>query len=72
MTIYERIKMLRQQSNDIDVLTETYNSDRFSINVRQNLYITKKKSEADFTVAVSKESDNFERKPSHMTSQSQI
>ena len=35
-----------------------YDSDKFAINIKQNLYITKKKDEADFTVAVSKDSDN--------------
>lgn len=47
-----------QQANEIDVLSETYNSDKFAINIRQNLYITKKKSEADFTVSVERNSDN--------------
>ena len=47
-----------QQANEIDILNKTYDSDKFAINIRQNLYITKKKDEADFTVAVSKDSDN--------------
>lgn len=47
-----------QQANEIDVLTKEYSSDRFSINIRQNLYITKKKGESDFTVSIEKGSDN--------------
>ncbi|KAB0577350.1 uncharacterized protein DUF3644 [Fusobacterium naviforme] len=53
----EVAEKLIQQANEIAVLNETYNSDHFAINVRQNLYITKKHSEADFTVAISKDSD---------------
>lgn len=49
---------LIQDFNEIDILTEEYNSERFSINVRQNLYITKKKDEADFTVKIDKASNN--------------
>ncbi len=45
-----------QQSNEIDVLTNEYNSDKFAIRIKQTLYITKKKSEADFTVNIEKES----------------
>lgn len=47
-----------QQANEIDVLTKTYDSDKFSINIKQNLYITKRKKEADFVVTVEKESKN--------------
>ena len=47
-----------RQSNEIDVLTDTYNSDRFAINVKQNLYITKKKKEADFFVSIDSNSEN--------------
>lgn len=47
-----------QQSNEIDVLTQEYNSDKFAIGIKQNLYITKKKSEADFTISISKNSQN--------------
>lgn len=46
------------QANEIDVLSHEFNSDKFSINVKQNLYITKKKSDADFTVKVDSTSDN--------------
>ncbi len=47
-----------QQANEIDILTQTYDSDKFSINVRQNLYITKKKKEADFVVTVENQNKN--------------
>ena len=47
-----------QQANQIDVLTKEYDSDKFAIQIKQNLYITKKKDEADFTVALEKNSDN--------------
>lgn len=47
-----------QKSNDIDVLTTEISSSDFSINIAQKLYITKKKNDADFTVAVEKNSKN--------------
>lgn len=53
----EIAEKLIKQSNEIDVLSATYNSDKFAINIRQNLYITKKKSEADFIVGIDLHSD---------------
>lgn len=47
-----------QQSNQIDVLTQEYDSDKFAIPFKQNLYITKKKDEADFVIAMASESPN--------------
>lgn len=47
-----------QQANDIDILSNTYDSDKFAINIRQNLYITKRKDEADFKVSIEKDSGN--------------
>ena len=47
-----------QQANEVDVLKETYDSDKFSINIRQNLYITKKSGTADFTVSIERGSEN--------------
>jgi len=47
-----------KQVNEISVLSHEYNSDKFAIDIRQNLYITKKKSESDFAVSISKDSDN--------------
>lgn len=47
-----------KQSNEIDVLSKEYDSDKFSVNVKQNLFITKKKADSDFTVSVSKDSNN--------------
>lgn len=38
----EIAEKLIKQSNEIDVLSATYDSDKFAINIRQNLYITKK------------------------------
>lgn len=32
-----------KQANEVDVLSKEYNSEKFSIDIRQNLYITKKK-----------------------------
>ena len=49
---------LIKHSNEIDVLSAAYNSDKFAINIKQNLYVTKKKSEADFTVSIDSRSDN--------------
>lgn len=46
------------KANEIDVLSQEYDSDHFSINIKQNLYITKKKDEADFTVRVDRSSSN--------------
>lgn len=53
----EVAEKLIKHSNEIDVLSSTYNSDKFAINIKQNLYITKKKAEADFTVSISSHSD---------------
>lgn len=47
-----------KHSNEIDVLTNELNSDKFSINIAQRLYITKKKDEADFTIRIDKNSEN--------------
>ena len=54
----EIAEKLIRQANEIDVLSSTYASDKFSIEIRQNLYLTKKRSEADFLVALAPESDN--------------
>ena len=40
------------------MLDAEYNSDKFSINIAQKLYITKNKNEADFKVKIDKNSDN--------------
>jgi HEPN domain-containing protein len=47
-----------QKANEIDVLSQEYNSDKFSIDIRQNLCITKKSSDADFSIAIDKNSKN--------------
>lgn len=47
-----------QQANEIDVLKEAYSSDKFAIEIKQNLYITKKKDEADFKVSIEKGTNN--------------
>ncbi len=47
-----------RQANEIDVLSSEYNSDKFAINIRQNLYITKKKAEADFIVGIDSHTDS--------------
>ncbi|MDN5628847.1 MAG: DUF3644 domain-containing protein, partial [Lactococcus sp.] len=47
-----------QQANDIDVLATELSSDKFAIGIKQNLYITKKKSEADFVVAIHKDAES--------------
>ena len=54
----EIAEKLIQHSNEIDVLSNTYDSDKFAIEIKQNLYLTKKKSEADFLVALAPDSDN--------------
>lgn len=53
----EIAEKLIKQANEIDVLSNTYNSDKFAINIKQNLYITKKKSEADFVVGIDSGAD---------------
>ena len=64
---YEQVKLkytpevaqkLIQQANEIDVLNETYSSEKFAINIKQNLYITKNRDKADFVVSIAKESKN--------------
>lgn len=47
-----------KQARDIDSLSREYNSDKFSINFKQNLFITRKKDNADFTIFISKDSTN--------------
>lgn len=47
-----------QQANDIDVLMTEITSEKFAIGIKQNLYITRKKSEADFVVSIEKGSKN--------------
>lgn len=42
--------------NDIGVTIEN-NNDKFAITIKQNLYITKKKKEADFSVSVSRDAE---------------
>lgn len=54
----EIAEKLIQQSNEVDVLSQEYDSDKFAINIQQKLFITKKKSEADFTISLNKDSDN--------------
>ena len=53
----EIAEKLIKQSNEIDVLSAEYNSDKFAINIKQNLYITKKKTEADFVVGIDSRTD---------------
>lgn len=55
---HEIAEKMIQKCNDIDVSTEMYDSEKFSINVKQNLYITKKRDEADFIVSIAPGSDN--------------
>ena len=54
----EVAEKLIRQANEIDVLGDAYNSDQFAIKIRQNLYITKSKDEADFVVSIEKGSEN--------------
>lgn len=46
-----------KQANDIEILSTEYDSDKFAINVKQNLYITKKHSDSDFSVSISRDSE---------------
>lgn len=46
------------KSAEIDILVDEYKSDKFAINIRQNLYITKNKSTSDFSVNIDKFSKN--------------
>lgn len=48
---------LIKQGNELDVLSEEYNSSKFAINICQKLYITKKKDEADFSISIVSDSD---------------
>lgn len=53
----EIAEKLIQQANEIDVLSGAYSSDKFAIDIRQNLYITKKKAEADFIVGIDSDAE---------------
>lgn len=53
----EVVEKLIQQANDVDVLNQTYDSEKFAINIRQILYVTKKREDADFTIAVSSDAE---------------
>ena len=46
------------QGNDIEILSREYNSDKFSISVRHNHYITKDKQEADFLFKIDSRASN--------------
>lgn len=54
----EIAEKLIKQSNEVDVLTKEYDSDKFAINIKQNLYITKKRDKADFEVKINNSSEN--------------
>lgn len=53
----EIAEKLIQQANEIEVLSREYNSENFAIDIRQNLYITKNKKDASFTVSLSNDSE---------------
>ena len=46
-----------KEANEIDTLSSAYDSEKFSVEIKQNLYITKKKSEADFLVGIDSRAD---------------
>lgn len=54
----EIAERLIQQFNEVDVLRDEYDSDKFAVDIRQNLYITKHRREADFVVSLSSDSKN--------------
>lgn len=54
----EIAEKLIKQSNEVDVLTKEYDSDKFAIDIKQNLYITKKRDKADFEVKINNSSEN--------------
>ncbi|MCT1176652.1 DUF3644 domain-containing protein [Pediococcus pentosaceus] len=54
----EIAEKLIKQSNEVDVLIKEYDSDKFAINIKQNLYITKKRDKADFEVKINNSSEN--------------
>ncbi|WP_303886164.1 DUF3644 domain-containing protein [Abiotrophia defectiva] len=49
-------KLIRQVT-EIDVLKDEYKSDKFAIEIKQNLYIVKKREDADFVVSIAKDAD---------------
>jgi hypothetical protein len=51
----EIAEKLIKQANEIEVLTNEYDSDKFAINIRQNLYITRSKDDADFCIRIDKD-----------------
>ncbi|WP_286356931.1 DUF3644 domain-containing protein [Faecalibaculum rodentium] len=48
----EIAEKLIRKSAALEGMAEQYNSDTFSMSVKQNLYITKKRNEADFAVSI--------------------
>lgn len=53
----EIAEKLIRQTNEIEVLSKEYDSDKFAINIKQNLFITKKKNDADFSVHITKDAE---------------
>lgn len=53
----EIAEKLIAKTNEIEVLSEEYASDNFAIQVRQNLYITRSKKDADFSIRIDKSSE---------------
>ena len=54
----ELAKKLISRRNDLAILEKEENNPKFSISIRQDIYITKNKKNADLTVAFAKESDS--------------
>lgn len=48
----EVAEMLIRKSAELNELSDQYNSNDFSISIKQNLYITKRRNDADFSVSI--------------------
>ena len=49
----EIAEKLIKHANEVEVLSKEYQSDKFSIDIRQNMYMTKRRNDADFTFRIS-------------------
>lgn len=54
----EIAEKLIKKSNEIRILADQFDSDHFAVSVQQNLYITRKKDQADFHVSIENGADN--------------
>lgn len=54
----ELVQKLISRRNDLALLEQSINNPKFSISIKQDIYITKKRNSADLTVAIDKDADD--------------